>query len=123
MKMEPERAVRVARLLDHYGDLVTPRQREALHLYCDEDFSLGEMAAHFGTSRQAVHDCLRRAIQALEAADASLGLVADTESWQAQLDRALVLVHHWRRNGCVEEKSREELEELRRLLEDLRSRL
>ncbi|MBE7025264.1 MAG: DNA-binding protein [Ruminococcaceae bacterium] len=42
-------------LLDFYGALLTGRQREALDLYYNMDYSLGEIAAEFGVTRQGVH--------------------------------------------------------------------
>lgn len=70
-----ERLVRLSLLFDFYGPLLTERQRRFLELHYHEDWSLGEIAQHFGVSRQAVHDLLRRAEQALDSYEARLGLV------------------------------------------------
>jgi predicted DNA-binding protein YlxM (UPF0122 family) len=67
---------RVAALADRYGALLSERQRAAVALYYGEDLTLAEVAARSGTSRQAVHDALRRAASALEALEARLGLLA-----------------------------------------------
>ena len=48
-------------LLDHYGSVLTERQRSILTEYYDEDLSLSEIAENFGISRQALHDALRKA--------------------------------------------------------------
>ena len=45
-------------------------------LYHEENFSLSEIAEEFGVSRQAVHDTLKKAEQALGEYEAKLGLVA-----------------------------------------------
>jgi 16S rRNA (guanine1207-N2)-methyltransferase len=63
-------------LLDAYGALLTPRQREVLRRYFAEDLSLGEIAAQMRVSRQAVHDGLRRALDALARYESVLRLVA-----------------------------------------------
>ncbi len=42
-------------LLDFYGKLLTGRQREALDMYYNMDYSLGEIAQEFGVTRQCVH--------------------------------------------------------------------
>ncbi|NJP39876.1 DNA-binding protein [Oscillospiraceae bacterium HV4-5-C5C] len=52
-------------LLDFYGDLLPAGSRELLDLSCNEDYSLGEIAQLRGISRQAAHDGIRRAEDAL----------------------------------------------------------
>ncbi|MDD2213735.1 MAG: DNA-binding protein [Oscillospiraceae bacterium] len=52
-------------LLDFYGDLLPTGSRELLDLSCNEDYSLGEIAQLRGISRQAAHDGIRRAEEAL----------------------------------------------------------
>lgn len=66
----------VALLYDFYGQLLTERQRQLVELYYLNDFSLGEIAEDQAISRQAVHDQLRHASEALEAYEGKLGLVA-----------------------------------------------
>lgn len=62
-------------LYDFYGKLLTPKQREVMRLYYEEDLSLGEIAEELKISRQAVHDILRRSEQALEKYEKKLGLL------------------------------------------------
>lgn len=66
----------VAVLYDFYGQLLTERRRELVELHYLNDLSLGEIAEEQGISRQAVHDQLRRAEEALEHYEARLGLAA-----------------------------------------------
>ena len=63
-------------LYDFYGQLLSRRQQEVMALYHEENFSLSEIAGEFGISRQAVHDTLKKAEQALGEYEAKLGLVA-----------------------------------------------
>ena len=63
-------------LYDFYGQLLSKRQQEVMALYHEENFSLSEIAEEFGVSRQAVHDTLKKAEQALGEYEAKLGLVA-----------------------------------------------
>ena len=46
--------IEIGWLFDFYGPLLTERQRKLLALYCNEDFSLSEIAAREGISRQGV---------------------------------------------------------------------
>jgi uncharacterized protein len=67
-------------LLERYGALLTDHQRGVLDLHLREDWSLAEIAAHQETSRAAVHDLLRRALQTLEGYEARLGLLEEAAS-------------------------------------------
>ena len=48
-------------LLDFYGDMLTPKQREFLDYYYNQDLSLAEIAANVGITRQGVRDAIKRA--------------------------------------------------------------
>jgi uncharacterized protein len=63
-------------LFERYGALLTDHQREVLQLYLGSDWSLSEIARTQETSRAAVHDLIRRAVQALEDYELRLGLIA-----------------------------------------------
>lgn len=67
---------RIAQLYDLYGPLLTPKQRDAVRLYYEQDLSLGEIAYECKVSRQAIYDLLRRAEVALEKYEQKLGLLA-----------------------------------------------
>ena len=67
-------------LYDFYGQLLSSRQQEVMALYHEENLSLSEIAAEFGISRQAVHDTLKKAEQALTEYEDKLGLVERFES-------------------------------------------
>ena len=62
-------------LLDTYGCLLTERQREALSLTYEEDCSLAEIAALYGSSRQAVHSLVERGEAQLRQYESSLHLL------------------------------------------------
>jgi predicted DNA-binding protein YlxM (UPF0122 family) len=71
-----ERTLRISRLFDIYGPLLTDRQRELIELHYGQDLSLGEIADQDGISRQAVHDQLTRAEKALAGYEERLQLLA-----------------------------------------------
>ena len=63
-------------LLDFYGDMLTPKQREVVDCYYNEDLSLAEIAEEKGITRQGVRDTVKRAEQQLLEMEERLGLAA-----------------------------------------------
>ena len=63
-------------LFDYYGDLLTDKQKTCFDLYCNQDFSLSEIAEQTGVTRQGVHDSLSRAEALLFETEQKLGCVA-----------------------------------------------
>ncbi|SDI67877.1 hypothetical protein SAMN04488123_104190 [Natribacillus halophilus] len=66
--------MRMNALFDFYHPLLTEKQRNYLHLYYYDDYSLGEISENFNVSRQAVYDNIRRSEQVLEEYEAKLRL-------------------------------------------------
>jgi predicted DNA-binding protein YlxM (UPF0122 family) len=56
-----EKTNRVNLLFDFYGQLLTEKQQTFLKYYFHDDYSLGEIAAEFEISRQAVFEHIKRA--------------------------------------------------------------
>ena len=71
------------------GGLLTEKQRRVLSLHCEEDLSLGEIAADVGISRQAVHETISRAAARLNEMEASLGVAARFRRMESGLEEAL----------------------------------
>ena len=61
-----EQRMRLGRLFDIYGGLLTEKQQQCLKLYFYDDLSLTEIAEETGVSRQAIHDLLKRVELILE---------------------------------------------------------
>ena len=54
-----EKDMRLALLLDYYGDLLGEHRRGIMEMYYCEDLSLAEIAENTGITRQGVHKCIR----------------------------------------------------------------
>ena len=77
---EPDALAKMTRinlLFDFYEPLLTDKQRTFLKYYFHDDFSLGEIAAESGISRQAVYEHVKRAEQVLETYESKLKLLAN----------------------------------------------
>lgn len=81
-----EQRIRLGRLFDMYGGLLTDKQKTCLDLYFNDDLSLSEISTELGVSRQAVHDLLKRVEATLENYETRLGLLAKDEFEREQLE-------------------------------------
>ena len=52
-------------LLDFYGDVLSPRKKEALDLYYNEDLSLAEIAEELNLSTRTVESYMTSALKIL----------------------------------------------------------
>lgn len=87
-----EKTNRVNLLFDFYELLLTEKQQTFLKCYFQDDFSLGEIAAEFNISRQAVYEHIKRAEQMLEMYEEKLGLLRKFEirhTYMGQLSEIL----------------------------------
>ena len=74
-----DKTTRVNLLYDFYSPLLTEKQRTFLSCYFLDDLSLGEIAAEFTISRQAIYEHIKRAESTLEAYEEKLGLLVRHE--------------------------------------------
>lgn len=70
-----EKDIESSLLLDFYGNLLTEKQKEIMHLYIDCDTSLSEIASISGSSRQAVYDMIKVSEKSLKDFENKLGCV------------------------------------------------
>lgn len=76
------KTTRMNLLFDCYEQLLTDRQRTYMKYYFHDDYSLGEIAAEFAVSRQAVYDQIKRTESLLEQYEGKLGLLEKYEERQ-----------------------------------------
>lgn len=77
----------VSVLMDFYGGLLTDRQRGALELYYNQDFSLAEIAENMDISRQGVRDFIKRGEKQLDEFEAALGLLKRFSEISGELEK------------------------------------
>ena len=102
--------IRLDRLYDIYGPLLTEKQREVFMLHHERDLSLAEIADSLGMSRQGVHDLFQRSRERLEEIEDRLGCLER----ETRFAKALESVLYWcSGNGVtLPQELREDLEEL-----------
>ena len=64
----------VSLLMDFYGQLLTPKQLEALEYYYNDDLSLAEIADQMSISRQGVRDFIKRSETVMDEMESKLNL-------------------------------------------------
>ena len=70
-----EKLVEQALLFDFYGELLTDHQRQVYEDVILNDYSLSEVAADLGISRQGVYDMVKRSSRILQEYEEKLQLV------------------------------------------------
>ena len=71
--------MRVAYLLDFYGDLLDEHTASIMRAYYNDDLSLAEVAGDVGISRQGIRHLIKKGEEMLEFYDSKLGLAARYE--------------------------------------------
>ena len=73
------KSIRVNRLFDMYGDLLTENQKKMISLHYQLDLSLGEIAEQEGISRNAVFDSIKKGLSLLENYEEKLSLIKNED--------------------------------------------
>lgn len=75
-----------------YSGLLTLKQQNLIHMYCDEDLSLSEISSQSGISRQAVSENLNRSFQKMNNMEENLGLIKHFQFIRKSLETCLSLM-------------------------------
>ena len=71
-----ERLIERGLLFDHYGGLLSEKNKRIYEACAVDDMSLAEIAEEVGISRQAVSETLRRIDEKLKGSEKELGLIS-----------------------------------------------
>ena len=83
-----EKNLKLAYLLDFYGDVLDEHTKSVMKAYYDDDLSLSEIAEGLGISRQGVRHVIKKGEEHLSFLEDRLGLAEHYE----QLERAVELI-------------------------------
>ena len=79
-------------LLDFYGEVLTPKQREMLNQYYNDDLSLSEIGENFGITRQGARDAIKHGETTLKELEAKVGFAGRYSRVQEKLEELEQLV-------------------------------
>ena len=99
--------MRIAYLLDFYGDLLDDHTVSVMKAYYNDDLSLSEVASDVGISRQGIRHLVKKGEEQLEFYDSRLGLVERYERLGLAGERLCEIAERLRADG--DKKTAEEL--------------
>ena len=94
--------VEISLLLDAYGELLTEKQRDVMTVYYNEDLSLSELSEITNTSRQAIHDIIKRCNKLLLEYEAKLHLLEKAEKSTKLKTELLNFLKELRKDASVD---------------------
>jgi predicted DNA-binding protein YlxM (UPF0122 family) len=108
-----EDRVEISLLMDFYSPLLTEKQSNIMELYYNEDLSLAEIAELNNTSRQAIHDLIKRCYKLLLSYESKLNLLQKSMNRE---NKIIDFLDNLRVKYSIDDK---EYETLKSELEDL----
>lgn len=91
----------ISYLIDFYGDVLTPKQKDVMEQYYNNDFSLAEIAENFGITRQGVRDSIKRGESILLDLEDKVGFAARYRTVREKLQQLEDLT------GCIDSRNQE----------------
>ena len=84
-----EDRVEISLLMDLYGALLTEKQINIMELYYNDDLSLAEIAELNNTSRQAIHDLIKRCYKQFLSYESKLNLLEKSLEKEKKISKFL----------------------------------
>ena len=84
-----EKNLKLAYLIDFYGDVLDEHTRSVMYSYYEDDLSLSEIAEGLGISRQGVRHIIKRGEEQLEFLESRLGLAKKHDELKADAKELL----------------------------------
>lgn len=88
-----ENRMEISLLMDFYGKLLTDKQRNILDQYYNLDYSLSEIAENQQTSRQAIHDLIKRCYKTLRDYEDKLNLLQNAQRAEEKKQTVIALLN------------------------------
>ena len=85
--MEIDENLRISRLIDTYGELLTIKQLNIVTSYYFDNLTISEIGDNFGISRQAVNDCINQSVKALQNYEDKLQIVTKLTRVEVELKK------------------------------------
>ena len=96
-------------LYDYYSMLFTDKQREYYEDYCFKDLSLAEIAELNNTSRQAIHDLIKRCYKQILSYEDKLNLLKKSLERESVIES---LLNDMKNKYSIEENDLEEYKDI-----------
>ena len=107
-----EKDLKIAYLLDFYGDVLTQRKKEVLDMYYNEDLSLAEIAEQIGISRQGVRDLIKKAEEEIYFLEEKLSLAQKMSALRNHADNMMSIAE----NAGIPQALKNEIEEISKII-------
>ena len=107
-----EKDLKIAYLLDFYGEVLTERKKEVLDMYYNEDLSLAEIAEQIGISRQGVRELIKKAEDELSFLEEKLELAGRMSALRHHTDNMISIAE----NEEISESLKKEIEEISKII-------
>ena len=104
-----EDRVEISLLMDIYSPLLTEKQKNIMELYYNDDLSLAEIAELNNTSRQAIHDLIKRCYKQILSYEDKLNLLKKSLEKESVIE---ALLNDMKKKYSIEEKDLEEYKDI-----------
>ena len=104
-----EDRVEISLLMDIYSPLLTEKQKNIMELYYNDDLSLAEIAELNNTSRQAIHDLIKRCYKQILSYEDKLNLLKKSLERESVIES---LLNDMKNKYSIDENDLEEYKDI-----------